>query len=68
MSGSEVESVVKVGNEYDGVVISHIISVVPHPNADKLSLCTVDTGSDTYPIVCGATNIKPGDKAPLALA
>ena len=67
MSGSEVESVVKVGNECDGVVVSHIISVVPHPNADKLSLCTVDTGSATYPIVCGATNIKPGDKAPLAL-
>ncbi len=67
MSGSEVESVVKVGNECEGVVVSHIISVVPHPNADKLSLCTVDTGSATYPIVCGATNIKPGDKAPLAL-
>ena len=66
MSGSEVESVVKAGNECDGMVVCHITSVDPHPNADKLSLLTVDTGSATYPIVCGATNIKPGDKAPLA--
>ena len=66
MSGSEVESVVKAGNECDGVVVCHITAVDIHPNADKLSLVTVDTGSATYPIVCGATNIKPGDKAPLA--
>lgn len=67
MTGSEVENVATVGDELDGVMVSHITSVTPHPNADKLSLCTVDTGSDTYEIVCGATNIKPGDKAPLAL-
>jgi len=67
MSGSEVENVVKIGNELDGVVVGQITSVVPHPKADKLSLCTVDRGSGTFTIVCGATNIKPGDKAPLAL-
>jgi len=67
MSGSEVENVVKIGNELDGVVVGQITSVVPHPKADKLSLCMVDRGSGTFTIVCGATNIKPGDKAPLAL-
>ncbi len=67
MAGSEVENIVKTGHELNGILVSQIISIAPHPNADKLSLCTVDTGSGTYSIVCGATNIKPGDKAPLAL-
>jgi phenylalanyl-tRNA synthetase beta chain len=67
MAGSEVDAVTEAGSELDGVVVAHIISVSPHPNADKLSLCEVDTGSGTCSIVCGAQNIKPGDKAPLAL-
>ncbi len=66
MAGIEVENVVKIGDGLDGVVVGQITSVNPHPNADKLSLCNVDTGSDTCSIVCGATNIKPGDKVPLA--
>jgi phenylalanyl-tRNA synthetase beta chain len=67
MSGSEVDNIVKTGDELNGIVVSQIVSIAPHPNADKLSLCTVDAGSGTYSIVCGASNIKPGDKAPLAL-
>jgi len=67
MAGSEVEAVTEVGSELDGVVVGHIISVIPHPNADTLSLCEVDTGRGTCAIVCGAQNIKAGDKAPLAL-
>ena len=66
MAGIEVENVVKIGDGLDGVVVGQITAVNPHPNADKLSLCNVDTGSDTCSIVCGATNIKPGDKVPLA--
>ncbi|MCK5514391.1 MAG: phenylalanine--tRNA ligase subunit beta, partial [Deltaproteobacteria bacterium] len=67
MTGIEVENVVKTGDKLDGVVVGEIISLSPHPNADKLSLCTVETGSGTCHIVCGANNIKPGDKAPLAI-
>lgn len=67
MAGSEVEAVTLAGSGLEGVVVGHILSVSPHPNADKLSLCEVDTGSGTCSIVCGAQNIKPGDKAPLAL-
>jgi len=67
MSGSEVDNIVRTGDELNGIVVSQIVSIAPHPNADKLSLCTVDAGSGTYSIVCGASNIKPGDKAPLAL-
>ncbi len=66
MAGIEVENVVKIGDGLDGVVVGQITAVNPHPKADKLSLCNVDTGSDTCSIVCGATNIKPGDKVPLA--
>lgn len=67
LSGSEVESCVEQGKELDGVVVGQITSVSPHPHADKLSLCTVDSGGAAHTIVCGARNIRPGDKAPLAL-
>jgi phenylalanyl-tRNA synthetase beta chain len=67
MAGSEVERVVKVGTGLEGVVVGQITSVTCHPHADKLSLCTVDSGSGTLSIVCGASNITPGDKVPLAL-
>lgn len=67
LSGSQVESCTERGGELDGIVVGQITSVGPHPNADKLSLCTVDSGTATHRIVCGALNIRPGDKAPLAL-
>ncbi len=67
LSGSEVESCTERGGELEGVVVGLVTSVGPHPNADKLSLCTVDSGGTTHRVVCGARNIRPGDKAPLAL-
>jgi phenylalanyl-tRNA synthetase beta chain len=67
LSGSEVESCTELGGELERVVVAQITAVSPHPNADKLSLCTVDSGGATHRIVCGARNIRPGDKAPLAL-
>lgn len=66
MSGLEVESVKEIHPEFKGVVTAKIISVKPHPNADKLSLCEVTDGSKKYPVVCGAKNIKAGDVVPLA--
>lgn len=67
LSGSEVESYSELGGELEEIVVGQITSVSPHPHADKLSLCTVDTGGAPHSVVCGARNIKPGDKAPLAL-
>jgi phenylalanyl-tRNA synthetase beta chain len=67
MSGSEIDSIAELGKEFEGVVVGQVTSVNPHPNADKLSLCTVETGSATCSIVCGAKNMKSGDKVPLAL-
>ena len=48
------------------IVVAQIETVAPHPNADKLRLATVNDGTVTHDIVCGAPNIAPGQKVPLA--
>jgi len=69
MTGLEVEAIEEVGSELKGVVVAQIVSLVPHPQADRLSLCRVQVGKKrSYPIVCGAHNMKEGDKVALALA
>src|SRR6266853_4159313 len=67
MLGIEVESVQKLGGEFDGVVVAQVLTCDRHPNADKLSLCRVNEGKGERQIVCGADNFKPGDKVPLIL-
>ncbi|MDY7032216.1 MAG: phenylalanine--tRNA ligase subunit beta [Thermodesulfobacteriota bacterium] len=67
MAGLEVESIIKIDPDLNNVVIGRIMSIENHPNADKLSLCRVTTGGDSYSIVCGAGNIKVNDTVPLAL-
>src|SRR6187399_1699884 len=67
MLGIEVESVKKLAGEFEGVVVSQVITRDKHPNADKLSLCRVNDGRGERQIVCGASNFKPGDKVPLIL-
>jgi phenylalanyl-tRNA synthetase beta chain len=70
-TGLEVESVeafetVKGGLK--GIVIGEVLTCVKHPNADKLSLTTVDVGADRpYNIVCGAPNVAVGQKVVVAL-
>ncbi len=67
MSGTEVEKVEPVGSRFDKIVIGRIKSFTGHPDADKLSLCRVDSGSGELSIVCGASNFKEGDRVALAL-
>jgi phenylalanyl-tRNA synthetase beta chain len=67
MSGLEVESCEPVAPPLKGVVVGEIVAVERHPNADKLTVCTVSTGSATRKVVCGAPNARAGLKAPLAL-
>ena len=67
MTGTEIESVTKTGANFTGVVTAQVITVDKHPNADKLSVCRVKTDKDEFSIVCGARNMKPGDKVALAL-
>jgi phenylalanyl-tRNA synthetase beta chain len=67
MSGLEVEACAPVAPAFRGVVVGAILSVERHPNADKLSVCTVDAGRERLQVVCGAPNVRAGMKAPLAL-
>ncbi len=67
-AGLEVEDIEERGGHLDKVVVGQILSSEKHPNADRLSVCTVDDGtSEERQIVCGAKNYKVGDKVPVAL-
>jgi phenylalanyl-tRNA synthetase beta chain len=66
MSGLEVEEIKTIRPHFSGVVVAKIISVKSHPSADRLLLCSVSDGVETYPVVCGAKNISVGDIVPLA--
>jgi phenylalanyl-tRNA synthetase beta chain len=65
-SGLEVEAVERAGAPVDGVVVAEVLSVARHPNADRLSVCTVDDGRERVQVVCGAPNVAAGIKAPFA--
>lgn len=66
--GLEVEGVEDPGREIRGVRAARILSVIPHPNADRLQLADVDTGGGHTRVVCGAPNIKRGMVVPFAPA
>ncbi len=66
MAGLEVESVEEIRPSFTDVVVAKILSIRPHPNADKLRLCDVTIGDAVLPIVCGAPNIEVGQVVPLA--
>ncbi len=65
MAGVEVEDVIK-SSIPAGVIVAEILERKPHPNADKLSVCRVNTGKEELQIVCGAPNCDAGQKVPLA--
>jgi len=67
MAGLEVEGIEVVGQNLDDILVARILEVSPHPNADRLSLCRVDTGTDIISVVCGAPNASEGVLAPLIL-
>ena len=65
---TEVERVSRVGPpEAEGFVVGRVASVAPHPNADRLSVCEVETGDGRRTIVCGAPNVAEGQTVPVAL-
>ncbi len=66
MAGLEVDAMEKLGAGLDSVIVAKLLSVDAHPEADRLTLCQVDTGSETIQVVCGATNHKAGDLIALA--
>ncbi|MGB4441569.1 MAG: phenylalanine--tRNA ligase subunit beta [Coriobacteriia bacterium] len=67
MTGTKVEAVHTLGQALEGVVVGQVLTREPHPDADKLSYCSVDIGAvEPLRIVCGATNFAAGDKVPVA--
>ena len=67
--GFEVEEIESVGvPQLDHVVVGEVLSKDQHPDADRLSVCSVDVGDgEPVGIVCGAQNFKVGDRVPVAL-
>jgi phenylalanyl-tRNA synthetase beta chain len=66
----EVDKVIEWGPKYEGIVVAKVVTCEKHPNADKLSLCTIDDGGvvkgvprnkdGTVQVVCGAPNVRKG--------
>ena len=65
MSGNDVSGMDAIG-DWDNVVVGEVISISPHPNADRLTLATVNLGGERLTSVCGAPNVAVGQKVPFA--
>jgi len=65
-SGFEVEELYSTVQEFSGVVIGIVNNVKKHPDADKLSVCSVYDGSEAYQVICGAPNVAEGQTVPFA--
>ncbi len=61
MAGNEVDSIERTAH-IDNVVVGEVLSVSPHPNADRLMLVRVNDGESVHEVVCGAPNVAQGQK------
>jgi phenylalanyl-tRNA synthetase beta chain len=62
MLGLEVEGITNAAETLKGFVVGYVVEAVQHPNADRLRVCKVDTGSGVLQVVCGAPNARTGMK------
>ncbi len=60
MAGLEVEGIEPSGQSLNGIIAAKILDVDSHPDADRLSVCQVDTGGETVQVVCGAPGLETG--------
>lgn len=68
MAGLEVDSIEPAAPAFDRIVVGRVVDLIPHPNADRLRVATVDVGqAEPLQIVCGAPNVAVGMCAPTAL-
>src|SRR3954452_8445045 len=68
MAGLEVEDLRPAAAPTSKIVVGEVLEVVKHPDADKLNVCQVTAGTDATQISgCGAPNVSPGIKVPVAL-
>lgn len=66
MLGLEVEKIDDPAKDLAGFTVAHIVAAEQHPNADRLRVCKVDTGTGVIQVVCGAPNARAGIKVILA--
>ncbi|MBW1901702.1 MAG: phenylalanine--tRNA ligase subunit beta [Deltaproteobacteria bacterium] len=66
MAGLEVEGIEPAGQSLDGIVAARILEFEPHPKADRLFVCQIDTGKDRVQVVCGAPNLEVGTLVPFS--
>lgn len=66
-SACEVDADLPVAGAFSGVVVGEVLSTEQHPDADKLRVCQVSNGSETFQVVCGAPNVRAGLKIPFAM-
>jgi phenylalanyl-tRNA synthetase beta chain len=66
MAGTEVKGWQVVGGSWENIFVGQVLAINPHPNADRLTLPTVDLGTSQQTVVCGAPNLKLGDKVAFA--
>ena len=66
MRGLPVQSMERGASFDPGIVVGNVVEVARHPDADRLSLCTVDIGSARLSIVCGAPNVAAGQRVAVA--
>ncbi len=68
MSGLKLERLHRVGvGDPEQFVVGEVLSAEPHPDADRLTVCSVNVGDGTQTIVCGAPNVAAGQKVAVAL-
>ncbi|GAA0288587.1 phenylalanyl-tRNA synthetase beta chain [Gracilibacillus halotolerans] len=65
-SGIEVDGMERFASPSTNVVVGYVESCEKHPDADKLNVCQVNTGEETLQIICGAPNVKQGQKVAVA--
>ena len=66
MAGVEVGEIIRVGG-WEHCFVGQVLSIRAHPQADRLSLCRVSTGSEELEVVCGAPNVAAGQKVCFAM-
>jgi len=66
MAGFEGKVIHIIGGNWESIVIGQITAVNPHPNADRLTLVTIDAGTGQETVVCGAPNVAVGQKVAFA--
>jgi phenylalanyl-tRNA synthetase beta chain len=66
MRGFPVASIEQAAALDPAIIVGRVLEISPHPNADRLRLCTVDVGGTSLSIVCGASNVAAGQAVAVA--